>query len=69
MSKAENVPYIGINIQNLEKRSIMLKIASKPELVMGRWVIKSIVTCSNGLHGFSTGCNKPTGNWVETRLD
>jgi hypothetical protein len=39
-------------MQNLEKRSIMLNIVSYPLLVMGRWVIKSIVTCSKGQLGF-----------------
>ena len=31
---------------NLDKRSTKLAIALYPEVVIGRWVIKSIVTCS-----------------------
>jgi hypothetical protein len=34
---------------------MILKIASWPRVLTGRWVIKSIVTCSKGLPGFSTG--------------
>ena len=34
--KAENVPFIGINMQNLLKWSIMLKIVSKPDDVSGK---------------------------------
>ena len=52
---------IGIKQQTLENRSMMLKIASLPRVLTGRDIIKSIVTCSNGAVGFSTGFNNPGG--------
>ena len=67
-SKAVILPLIGMNKQYLENLSIMLKIASKPREVQGKWVTKSIVTCSKGLLGFYTGKSNPKGFWVETRF-
>jgi hypothetical protein len=52
---------IGINILYLENLSIIENIESNPRAVKGKCVIKSIVTCSKGLLGFYTGCNKPKG--------
>ena len=40
---------------------MMLKIASKPRVETGKYVIKSIITWWNGALGFSTGSRKPCG--------
>ena len=45
--------------------STRVNTASKP-LDNGRWVIKSIVTYSNGLEGGSKGSNNPRGFYVTT---
>jgi hypothetical protein len=37
----------------------MVKIQSNPREETGKLITKSIVTCSNGLLGFSTGLSKP----------
>jgi hypothetical protein len=68
-STADIVEWQGINLHNREKRSMILKIASYPRVLTGKWVIKSIVTCSNGVVGFSTGCRRPVGLYVECLFD
>lgn len=50
----------GINVTNFENLSTIVNTASKP-LETGRWVIKSIVTYSNGLEGGSNGYSNPRG--------
>ena len=47
----------------LENLSAIVNTASKP-LDNGRWVIKSIVTYSNGLEGGSKGSNNPRDFYV-----
>ena len=49
----------------LENLSTIVNTVSKP-LDNGRWVIKSIVTYSNGLEGGSKGTNNPRGFYVTT---
>jgi hypothetical protein len=49
----------GIKRTRRLKRSTIVKIQSKPRTETGKFVTKSIVTCSKGLLGFSTGTNKP----------
>ena len=41
----------GMKYTNLDKQSMKVAIASCPEVVTGRWVIKSIVTCSQQCGG------------------
>lgn len=48
----------GMNSTYLLNLSTIVNIQSNP-LLTGRLVIKSIVICSKGLEGFSTGYNKP----------
>ena len=50
----------GKNVIYLENRSTMVNTASYP-LDIGRWVIRSMVTYSNGLDGGSKGYNRPNG--------
>jgi hypothetical protein len=64
-STADMAVWQGINLHNLENLSMMLNIASKPRVLTGRCVTKSIVICSKGLFGFSTGYSRPVGFWVE----
>ena len=55
----------GTKVKYLENLSTIVNTVSKP-LDNGRWVIKSIVTYSNGLEGGSKGSNNPRGFYVST---
>lgn len=60
------VPTTGTKYVTLENLSTNVTIASNPLVVKGRWVIKSIVTYSNGRVGVGRGCNNPIGAYVDT---
>ena len=62
VSSAVIVVWQGINRTNLENLSTIVKTASNPRVLLGNYMIKSIVTCSKGRDGFSNGSNKPTGH-------
>ena len=63
-SLAVQVVLQGTNLTYLEKRSTIVKMASKP-LDAGKDIMKSMVTCLKGPEGFSTGYNVPIGGSVE----
>lgn len=65
-SAALHVDLQGTNRTKRENLSTIVKIASKPRAVVGRGIIKSIVTCKNGLSGFSRGYKSPPGDYVDT---
>ena len=63
-SRAVSEVLHGIKQQTREKRSMILKIASLPRGLSGKDTTKSIVTCSKGTEGFSTGYKRPGGFYV-----
>ena len=48
---ASTLVVVGIKVTNLLKRSTTVKIASNPDVVVGREVIRSILTLSKALKG------------------
>ena len=67
-SKAVMVVWQGMNLTTRENLSTIVNTASYPRTEVGNYIIKSIVTCSNGLLGFSTAYSNPGGRWVECLL-
>src|SRR3954471_935352 len=49
----------------LEKVSTKTTMASKPDLVQGSCMMKSMETCSQGCDGIGRGCRRPAGDcWL-----
>ena len=63
-SNAVTVVVHGMKQQTRENLSIILKIASLPRKLVGNDTTKSMVTCSKGAVGFSTGYKRPGGFYV-----
>ena len=55
------VVQVGTKCTILENMSMKMIMASKPALVMGSCVMKSMDTCSHGVLGVGRGCRRPAG--------
>jgi hypothetical protein len=56
---------VGMKCTILEKVSMKMMMASKPALVTGSCVMKSMDTCSQGVLGVGRGCRRPAGTcWL-----
>src|SRR3954471_20233398 len=74
VSGAVAVVHVGTRWTILEKVSTKTMMASKPDLVRGSCVMKSIETCSQGCDGIGRGWRRPAGDcwlalilWQESR--
>jgi hypothetical protein len=59
VSGAVAVVLEGMRWTILENVSMKTMIASKPDLVHGSWVIKSMEICSHGWEGMGNGWRRP----------
>src|SRR3954452_16897363 len=65
VSGAVAVVRVGTKWTILEKVSTKTTMASKPALVTGSWVMKSMETCSHGALGMGRGWRRPAGTcWL-----
>src|SRR4051812_29878126 len=62
VSGAVAVVRVGMRWTILEKVLTKMAMASKPDLVRGSCVMKSIETCSQGHNGMGRGWRRPAGD-------